>query len=176
MPFTIFAHNAFSFIYISIPSKINPPMDNVTKKKFTCRNGWCFWRLGGFFFANKELNEANFELEEFKYLDKYFSKEEALRNSESHQVRQMDNQQIQKSNESYCQLNGFIFNPKILHTSNSRITKNIKGKTQEVFYIRTIEQTAVITEGVTEYKSEEDILINPKTTQPWSWEFWKRRT
>jgi len=146
--------------YLSHPGKINPPMDNVTKRSLRAEMGDAFEGWADSFFANKELNEANFELEEFKYLDKYFSKEEAFEEfQKATKLGKWTTNKFKKAMKAYCQLNGFIFNPKDLHTSNSRITKNIKGKTQEVFYIRTIEQTAVtITEGVTEYKSEEDIF------------------
>ena len=146
--------------YLSHPGKINPPMDNVTKRSLRAEMGDAFEGWADSFFANKELNEANFELEEFKYLDKYFSKEEAFEEfQKATKLGKWTTNKFKKAMKAYCQLNGFIFNPKDLHTSNSRITKNIKGKTQEVFYIRTIEQTAVtITEGVTEYKSEDDIF------------------
>jgi hypothetical protein len=146
--------------YLSHPGKINPPMDNVTKRSLRAEMGEAFEGWADSFFANKETDEMGNEVDEFKYLDKYFSKEEAFDEfMKTTKQGKWSTNKFKKAMKAYCQLNGFILNPKDLNGANGRITKSIKGKTQEVFYIRTIEQTIpTITGDVTEYNNEEDIF------------------
>ena len=137
-------------------------MDNVTKRSLRAEMGEAFEGWADSFFANKESDEMGNEVDEFKYLDKYFSKEEAFEEfMKATKLGKWTTNKFKKAMKAYCQLNGYILNPKDLNGANGRITKNIKGKTQEVFYIRTVENTVPTVIGdVTEYKSEDEIFNN----------------
>lgn len=146
--------------FLSHPNKISPPMDNVTKRSLRAEMGEAFEGWADGFFANKETNLSTMEEGDYKYLDNYFSKDFAFDDfiKTSKQGKWSVNK-FKKAIKAYCQLNSYIFNPKDLHTQQGRILQKIDGKTQEVIFIRTIEQQEVIMESdVKEYENENEIF------------------
>lgn len=146
--------------FLAHPKKISPPMDNVTKRSLRAEMGEAFEGWADGFFANRE---QTLEGEEglFKYLDQYFSKEFAFEEfiKSTKQTKWSPNK-FKKAMKAFCQLNDYILNPKDLHTSTGRILQKIEGKTQEVFFIRTIEKPDVAKQegNVTEYSNEDEIF------------------
>ncbi|MBX9886652.1 MAG: hypothetical protein K2Y30_01805 [Flavobacteriaceae bacterium] len=146
--------------FLSHPNKISPPMDNVTRRSLRAEMGEAFEGWADGFFANRETSPGSLEEIGLKYLDNYFAKEFAFDDfiKTSKQGKWSANK-FKKAIKAYCQLNGYILNPKDLHTQGGRILQNIGGKTQEVFFIRTIEQQEVITDNdVKEYTDEDQIF------------------
>ena len=146
--------------FLAHPKKISPPMDNVTKRSLRAEMGEAFEGWADGFFANRE---QTLEGEEglFKYLDQYFSKEFAFEEfiKSTKQTKWSPNK-FKKAMKAFCQLNDYILNPKDLHTSAGRILQKIDGKTQEVFFIRTIDKPDVAKQegNVTEYSNEDEIF------------------
>lgn len=146
--------------FLSHPNKISPPMDNVTKRSLRAEMGEAFEGWADGFFANRQVDPVSFKELDFKYLDNYFSKDMAFDDfiKTSKQMKWSVNK-FKKAIKAYCQLHGYIFNPKDLHTQQGRILQKIDGKTQEVIFIRTIEQQEVITDSdVKEYTNENEIF------------------
>ena len=150
--------------YLAHPDKINPPMDNVTKRSLRAEMGDAFEGWADAFFATKNIIKATLDSDEqedgFKYLDNYFSKEAAFEDfSKASRQGKWSSNKFKKALKAYCQLHGFIFNPKDLQNAPGRIVQKIDGKTQEAIFIRTVEQQeVVVTDNVTEYSSEEEIF------------------
>lgn len=146
--------------YLSHPTKINPPMDNVTKRSLRAEMGEPFEGWADAFFATKDTNPSTLEEGEYKYLDQYFSKafafEEFLKATKQNK---WTSNKFKKALKAYCQLNNYIFNPKELHNKDGRMIQRVDDKTQEVIYIRTIEIPEVFkTNDVQVYNSEEDVF------------------
>lgn len=154
-----FCAQALSF-YLSHPAKINPPMDNVTKRSLRAEMGDAFEGWAEAFFATMEINEADLGVEKLKYLDNYFSKEYAMEEfMKATSLRKWTANKFKKAMKAYCQLNGYIFNPKDLQNSGGRIIQKIDGKSQEAIYIRTIPMPELPKDNlVQEYTNEEEIF------------------
>ena len=146
--------------YLKHPSKVDPPMGNVTKRSLQAEMGETFIGWAETFFS---ITESTFEKPEgnLKYLNQYFSKEMAFEDFRKKESKWKITK-FKKALKAYCQLNGYILNPKELHSkgTSGRIIQNIDGKAQEVIFIRTIEKPEVFkTKGsVKEFKSEDDIF------------------
>lgn len=146
--------------FLKHPRKINPPMDNVTKRSLQSEMGDAFIGWADAFFATKETNPVTFEEESFKYLDQYFSKDHAFDEfMKATKMNKWTPNKFKKSLKAFCKLNGYIFNPKDLHNATGRIIQRLEGKSQEVIYIRTVEiPKAFKTSDIQVYKNEEDIF------------------
>ncbi|WP_026730176.1 hypothetical protein [Flavobacterium denitrificans] len=146
--------------YLSHPAKINPPMDNVTKRSLRAEMGDAFEGWAEAFFAVRETNPGTLEEGPLKHLDNYFSKEHAFDEFlKATKLHKWTSNKFKKAMKAYCQLNKYIFNPKDLHNSGGRIVQKIQGKTEEVFFIKTIEVSEPIEhKEVTEYKNEDEIF------------------
>ncbi|MFV8268426.1 hypothetical protein ACNQGP_00640 [Flavobacterium sp. GT2N3] len=146
--------------YLGHPTKVDPPMDNVTKRSLQAEMGDAFMGWAEAFFETMSPNETTFS-EEPKYLDNYFSKQAAF---ENYQIANKGSKwlvtKFKKAMIAYSKLNGYIFNPKELQNDKGRIIQKIDGKSQEAFFIRTIETPDAFkqAENVTEYQTEEEIF------------------
>jgi hypothetical protein len=149
--------------FLSHAQKINPPMDNVTKRSLRAEMGDAFEGWAQAFFDEKE----DYEIDPMthgsrsKYLDQYFSKEmafEAFKKATSQNKWLVT--KFKKAMKAYCQLNGYIFNPKDLQNSPGRIVQKIDGRSQEAIFIRTVETPKEFKEetDVKEFENEEDIF------------------
>lgn len=145
--------------YLGHQNKVDPPMDNVTKRSLQAEMGDAFIGWADAFFSTIDTDPVTFK-DAPKYLDNYFSKEIAIEEfMKATQLRKWSTTQFKKAVKAYCQYNNYIFNPKELQNSGTRIVQNIGGKTQEVFYIRTIEtQTPTTESNVKEYDDENEIF------------------
>lgn len=135
-------------------------MDNVTKRSLRAEMGDAFEGWAEAFFATMEINEADLGVEKLKYLDNYFSKEYAMEEfMKATSLRKWTANKFKKAMKAYCQLNGYIFNPKDLQNSGGRIIQKIDGKSQEAIYIRTIPMPELPKDNlVQEYTNEEEIF------------------
>jgi hypothetical protein len=125
--------------YLSYDFKINPPMDNVTKRSLQAEMGEAFmgW-ADGFFQTREQYNQ-----EAFKYLDSFFSKEHAFEEFIKASKVKWTTNKFKKAMIAYCQWNAWEFNPKEFHKDGNRIIQKLDGKTQEVFFISTAKQVAI---------------------------------
>ena len=120
--------------YLSCEEKINPPMENVTKRTLQAEMGDAFMGWAEGFFG--QMNPDNVS---FKYRDVIFSKEVAFEEfiKATKQVKWTQTK-FKKAISAYCKWNSWVLNPKDMHNSSGgRIIKSIDGKSQEVLYIST---------------------------------------
>jgi hypothetical protein len=146
--------------YLGHPTKVDPPMDNVTKRSLQAEMGDAFMGWAEAFFETIHTNDITFK-DEPKYLDKYFSKEIAFEEfQKANKGSKWLVTKFKKAIVAYCKLNNYTFNPKELQNQKGRIIMKIDGKSQEAFYIRTIDIPDAFkqAENVTEYQSEAEIF------------------
>lgn len=154
-----FCAQALSFFLLH-PKKIDPPMDNVTKRSLRAEMGDAFEGWAEAFFATMEVNEGDFT-EKPKYLDNYFSKEYAMEEfMKATSLRKWTANKFKKAMKAYCQLNGYIFNPKDLQNTGGRIIQRIGSKSQEAIYIRTIPMPELPKDNIVQEYTNEDEIFN----------------
>jgi hypothetical protein len=144
--------------FLTHPTKVNPPMDNVTKRSLQAEMGDAFqgWALA--FFETKQNNVDTY-VEENKYLDQYFSKEMAFDEFiKATKQSKWTSNKFKKALQAYCSWNGYILNPKELQNAPGRIVKKIDNKTQEAIYIRTLTVPEGFdkADGISSHEIEED--------------------
>lgn len=146
--------------YLGHGKKADPPMDNVTKRSLMSEMGDAFMGWADAFFSTKTSNPSDLDLEDNKYLDNYFSKEEAFEDFlKATKSGKWSTHKFKRALKAYCQLNNYVLNPKDLQNSGARIVQKINGKTTEAIYIRTIQMPPAFTSGdVKEYTSEDQIF------------------
>lgn len=124
--------------FLSHPHKINPPMDNVTKRSLQAEMGDVFMGWAEAFFDCKDAFNVPM------YLNKYFSKEAAFEDFlKTTKLTKWTANKFKKALKAYCQWNKWIFNPKELHNSAGRIIQKIEGKSQEAIFIQTVEEIII---------------------------------
>ena len=125
--------------FLAHPKKVDPPMDNVTKRSLQAEMGDAFMGWAEAFFDRKDVDENTF-VESPKYLDKYFAKEMAFEDFiKATKQNKWTTNKFKKALRAYCKWNGYILNPKELQNNAKRIIQKIDGRSQEAIYIRTIE-------------------------------------
>jgi hypothetical protein len=142
--------------FLSIEEKINPPMDNVTKRTLQVEMGDAFQGWAEAFFNNTDENGK------LKYLNEFVMKEFAFEEflKATKQTKWTQNK-FKKALMALCKWNeGWVFNPKELHNSGNRIIKTINNKSEEVFFIDT-------TKSVQIAKVESQITEVPKDDIPY---------
>jgi hypothetical protein len=131
-----FCAQALQF-YLFWDDKINPPMDNVTKRTLQAEMGEAFMGWADGFFGS--IGDDN----QLKYLNHEFSKEDAFDDFvKSTKVSKWTTNKFKKCVKAYCKLNGWVMNPKEMENSPGRIVKTLNGKSQEVIYIDTTISTS----------------------------------
>ncbi len=139
--------------FLAHPVKVDPPMDNVTKRSLQAEMGDAFQGWAEAFFATKHNNPDTYK-EENKYLDNYFSKESAMEEfmKATKQTKWTSNK-FKKALKAFCQWNGYILNPKELQNAPGRIVKKIDQKSQEAIYIKTVDTPEGFkkSDGITEH-------------------------
>ncbi len=144
--------------FLASPKKVNPPMDNVTKRSLQAEMGDAFITWADTFFASTEANPGTLE-EELVYLDRYFSKEAAFENfKKATSQNKWLVTRFKKAVVAYCKWNNYIFNPKECQNSKGRIIQKIDGAATEMFYIKTVETPTAFTEQTTNFKTEDEIF------------------
>lgn len=141
-------------MYLATEEKLNPPMDNVTKRTLQAEMGDAFigWADGYF----GQLVQSPGVDDSYKYLDTDISKEESFEEfQKSTKQTKWTPAKFKKAIAAYCKWNGWILNPKHMHNSGARIIKTINGKSQEVLYISTVKEKEL---GVVQKAIEEDDL------------------
>jgi len=141
--FTDFDHKQYNYYYnfcsqcirffLSVSEKMNPPMDNVTKRQLKVEMGEAFEGWADAFFA-----DVHQETGIHKYINDYVSKEFAFEEFvKATSQRKWTQNKFKKALKAYCTLNEWVFNPKEKHNSGNRIIKTIDQKSVEVFFIDT---------------------------------------
>jgi hypothetical protein len=119
-------------LFLSIDEKLNPPMDNVTKRTLQAEMGEAFMSWADGFF--NQVDENNLP----KHVNADFSKESAfddfIKTTKQHKWTAT---KFKKACAAYCKYNNWVMNPKHMRNNGDRIIKTIDGKSQEVFYFDT---------------------------------------
>lgn len=117
--------------FLRIQEKIDPPMDNVTKRSLMAEMGEAFLGWATAFFATEKNGVLI-------YLDADVSKESAFEDFQrTTKLNKWSTTKFKKALNAWCQWEGYVLNPKEYHNNGTRIIKNIDGKTQEVIFIST---------------------------------------
>ncbi|WP_372744310.1 primase-helicase family protein [Lutibacter sp.] len=128
--------------FLTHPKKINPPMDNVTKRSLQAEMGDAFIGWAEAFFATEVDNIE--QKGNFKYLDNFFSKEMAFKDFvDTTKQNKWTSNKFKKAMKAFCKWNGYVLNPKEFHNNSGRIIQKIGDKAAEVFFIKTIETPTV---------------------------------
>jgi hypothetical protein len=140
--------------FLSYQFKIEPPMDNVTKRNLITEMTQTFKDWADVFFYDKALPGEDLHAEEvYKYQNQFFSKDDAFTDYKNKcSPKNWTPQRFKKAMMAYCQYNEWIFNPIEHGVKEGRIMKKFGGITQEVIYIKTFKDTP---EGITEPAPED---------------------
>jgi hypothetical protein len=124
--FLNFAMQCLQF-YLSTNEKIGAPEGNIRKRNLQTEIGVTFLDWADEFFKDENINQAVCRRE---MLDN-------LKNSHS-SMRQISPTSFKHKLKQYCELRGYIFNPKeqLTDKAGKRIMKWAGGKTEEHFYIQ----------------------------------------
>lgn len=118
--------------FLSTNEKIDPPMDNVTKRNLQAQMGEAFIGWAEAFFERKNDQDV------YMYRDDFFSKEMAFEDFlKTTKTSKWSTNKFKKAMVAFSKTNDWILNPKDLHNGKDRIIQKIDGKTQEVFYMQT---------------------------------------
>lgn len=129
--------------FLSWPYKIDPPMNNVTKRNLITQMGPIFKDWADDFFSQTEKPVGS-EEEKYKYLNQFFSKDEANQNYVAkHHPKNWTSQKFKNALKAYCEYNEWIFNPVEVGVKDGRIMKKWQGETQEVIYIKTFNDSII---------------------------------
>lgn len=133
-------NNVFNFwaqciqFFLSHKEKVDPPMNNVTKRNLISEMGAAFNDWVYVYFS-----------EESEKLNKLVSRPEAYIDFRKKTSSKMSNNKFKKSLIAFCKYNNYILNPKEYQNKDGRIIKNItdtynKRISTEMLYIKTEKQ------------------------------------
>lgn len=118
--------------YLSYDFKINPPMDNVTKRSLQAEMGDAFMGWAEAFFDRRDAQDIPL------HKDRYFSKEVAFEDFvRATKQNKWTANKFKKAMQAWCKLHNWEFCPKEYQNAPNRIVQKIEGKSQEVFYLAT---------------------------------------
>lgn len=123
--------------YLSHDKKIDPPMNNVTKRNLLLEMGPLFLEWAEVYFTEEEDGPN---------LNKYIIKDLALKDLIEKTGYKLTPHKFKKSLKAYCQLNEWVFNGPETGEKGGRIMRKHEGTTMEFFYINTT--TAKNTEAI----------------------------
>lgn len=106
--------------------KINPPMDNVTKRNLQTEMGLSFHAWADVFFSEESSNR-----------DKLIIKKDAMEIYIKDNNVKWTTQKFTTALKAWCKYNGFTYNPKDLQNGQGRIVRKPHDKTEEMIYIQT---------------------------------------
>lgn len=144
--------------FLATDFKVNPPMDNVTRRSLQAEMGDAFMGWADAFFETRD------DLEIYKYRDRAFSKEYAFEEFVKATRLKWTANKFKKAMSAYCQWNNWILNPKEFHNNQGRIIRKIEGRTQEAFYIST--QPQVLLDNVQQVLMDEKAAGNVSSILP----------
>lgn len=117
--------------YLNSKNKIEPPMENVTKRNLISEMGAAFNDWVYIYFS-----------EESGRLDSYVSKPEAYADFKKKTSSKLSSNRFKKALGAFCKYNNYILNPLEYRNAKGRIIKNLPNQygervSTEVFYIKT---------------------------------------
>lgn len=143
--------------FLNHPKKIDPPMDNVTKRSLMAEMGDPFYSWALAFFDQEDSAGVK------RHVDVEVSKEFAFDDFlKTTKLTKWSSTKFKKAIKAFCQWNGWTFNPKVLQNNSSRIIKNIDGRAQEMIFLDTkmIDLTSKIQSVAIEPAGEADDIFN----------------
>jgi hypothetical protein len=127
LDFNFFAACLRFFLSIPSPKKINPPMDNVTKRNLKTEMGEAFENWADVYFSAGNGNT-----------DALISKEYAMKDFiESSNQHKWTTNKFTRSLKAWCRYNDYIFNPDAFKNTSGRIVRKIENKATDMIYIQT---------------------------------------
>ena len=111
-------------LFLSSEEKMNPPMDNVTKRNLKNTMGDAFHAWADTFF-DKDSGNRNKKLMR-RTLQDDFKQDSGMKWSP---------QQFKRAIEAWCKYNNLEFNPREMTNEEGRIIDKVDNKTEEMFYI-----------------------------------------
>ncbi|PQB08005.1 hypothetical protein BST83_13220 [Polaribacter filamentus] len=127
LDFYVFCAQTVQF-YLSCSDKIDPPMDNVNKRNLMAEMGDAFRNWASVYF-HADTYRLDTDVIRTAAFDDYKKVSGGKKSSNN----------FKKSVKAFCTLNNYVLDPKEAGAKNGRIIKNIEGKSQECFYIKTKE-------------------------------------
>lgn len=129
LDFNFFASCLKFFLSVPSPRKINPPMDNVTKRNLKTEMGEIFENWADVYFSEESGNTDNL-----------LSKADALRSFiESTNQHKWTMNKFTRSLKAWCRYHNYIFDPEEFRNSSGRIIRKVDDKPTEMIYIQTKE-------------------------------------
>jgi hypothetical protein len=133
--------------YLATDEKLNPPMDNVTKRTLQAEMGEPFMAWADGFFLRMDDNDQAL------HINKEFSKEDAFEEFlKVTKLHKWSTTKFKKAMAAWAKWNDWIMNPKDMQNDKGRIIKTINGKSQEVIYMDDTKRT--------EIKNVEKIIVD----------------
>lgn len=111
--------------YLSSPRKVNPPLEHVMKRTLISDMGDAFNSWADTYFSSEGDN-----------LDNFVSRKDAFKNFIDYSNLKWSSNRFTKAMKAWCQLNGFIYNPKEYQNSRGRIIRKIGDLTTEMIYVQ----------------------------------------
>lgn len=128
--FNFFASCLAFFLSVPSPKKINPPMDNVTRRNLKTEMGPIFENWASVYFSAE--NEK---------IDKLVSRDDALNDYiNSSKQHRWTTQKFSRALKAWCRYNNYILNPEAFRNNQGRIIRKIDTKACEMIYIQTTEK------------------------------------
>lgn len=138
--------------YLATDDKLNPPMDNVTKRTLQAEMGEPFMAWADAFFMTTD------EYQKPKYINAEFSKEDAFEEFiKVTKLHKWSTTKFKKAMSAWAKWNDWVMNPKEMHNSGTRIIKTINGKSHEMIYMDDTKRT--------EIKNVEKIIVDNPTIE-----------
>ncbi len=119
--------------FLGTPEVIGAPESNIKKRNLIAEMGILFMEWATDYFTDDRLNCDVVKNDAFAD----FKMKKSIKDNYSSQL-------FKKKIEQFCELNGYIFNPRemINEAQNRRILRKINGESKEVIHIRTKKQEA----------------------------------
>lgn len=128
--------------YLSVPSpnRVNPPMDNVTKRNLRTIMGDAFKNWADVYFFKDTSGKPGAESQNSNKIDCMVSRKEALQEFEkSSGLKNWSTNKFSKALQAWADYTEYVMclNPAHLQNSSGRIMKFQNGETTEMIYIQT---------------------------------------
>ncbi|MFA6400910.1 MAG: hypothetical protein WCX31_04685 [Salinivirgaceae bacterium] len=136
-----FLADCISF-YLSVPSpnRVNPPMDNITRRNLRTIMGDTFKNWADIYFFKDTSGKPGASEQNSSAIDVEISRQEAMEDFlKSSGQRNWTTNKFSKSMQAWADYTEYVIslNPEHMKNSSGRISKYIDGKTTEMIYVQT---------------------------------------
>lgn len=130
--------------YLAVPSpqKVNPPMDNVTRRNLRTVMGDAFKNWADIYFFKDTSDKPEIEKRHANTIDELVPREKAMADFErSSGLKGWSTNKFSKAMQAWADYTDYVIclNPKHMQNSSGRISRFIDNKTTEMLYVQTKE-------------------------------------